>query len=226
MHGQKTLTKLNCPPFGEVQRSEPKFKEALNGAVALARRDSGKKVPRLGELCAWHRRVFGDFVPRGFSYYAGNIRQKKNKAPCLARDVAVNGVTGSPWQKTKADLQSLLLEVATTLVPLENSWDDTEPEERLRILATTIAYFIGRFIQIHPFLDGNGRISRIFWTAIYARYNVPAPYASIAERPGNPYPTLMAKAMNGEFAPLIATMIVKLSEASPEKPPRPKKRKK
>jgi hypothetical protein len=126
MHGQKTLTKLNCPPFGEVQRSEPKFKEALNGAVALARRDSGKKVPRLGELCAWHRRVFGDFVPRGFSYYAGNIRQKKNKAPCLARDVAVNGVTGSPWQKTKADLQSLLLEVATTLVPLENSWDDTE----------------------------------------------------------------------------------------------------
>jgi hypothetical protein len=176
---------------------------------------------RLAPKGIWRLRPEGVFLLR--RQYSS---KKKTRLRVLPEMLPLTVSQGSPWQKTKADLQSLLLEVATTLVPLENSWDDTEPEERLRILATTIAYFIGRFIQIHPFLDGNGRISRIFWTAIYARYNVPAPYASIAERPGNPYPTLMAKAMNGEFAPLIATMIVKLSEASPEKPPRPKKRKK
>jgi hypothetical protein len=91
--------------------------------------------------------------------------------------------------------------VQAELRSLEVTWPLLVPNDRALKLAHILAHLVGRFIQIHPFLDGNGRTSRLVWAWGLLRFGLPI-QARIAPRPGFPYSVIMQSCMQGDFAPL------------------------
>ncbi|MDA1050309.1 MAG: FAD-dependent oxidoreductase [Planctomycetota bacterium] len=69
-------------------------------------------------------------------------------------------------------------------------------------------------IQIHPFLNGNGRASRILWAWGLVRFGVPI-QGRIHLRPDPPYNDVMREAMRGNYGPLALQILQHLSVHSP-----------
>jgi hypothetical protein len=99
----------------------------------------------------------------------------------------------------------------------ELRWPDMRPQERANRLALILATLIGRFIQIHPFLNGNGRISRLLWAWGLLRFGVPI-QCRIHPRPQPPYGDVMGAAMHGDFGPLALLILRHFAEHEPSRP--------
>src|SRR5208283_1002833 len=65
-----------------------------------------------------------------------------------------------------------------------------------------IAFVVGNFIQIHPFLNGNGRVSRLLASFLLLRFGMP-PMQEYPRPPDDAYESVNAAAMVGDFGPLI-----------------------
>jgi Fic family protein len=77
------------------------------------------------------------------------------------------------------------------------------------------SWAVGRFIQIHPFLNGNGRISRLLANYFFIRYDLGiVPFTFIA-RPGGDYGQAMNVCMTGDFAPLFRYFTLALATSRP-----------
>jgi fido (protein-threonine AMPylation protein) len=166
----------------------------------------------------WHRRFFENFVP--LSYYAGLFRQHDSRRPCLGIDVGVHGRDGvfhlgSSFHDVSFEMRDLSDQVMNHIKNIEVRWQCLTPEDRIRMLASVIANTVGNFIKIHPFLNGNGRVSRTLWIALLARYKIRSDL-TIAERPGWPYGELMESAMQGNFAPLYHHVVLMLAHGTPK----------
>jgi fido (protein-threonine AMPylation protein) len=147
----------------------------------------------------WHDLLFRDFVP--LPYYAGNFRQDDPHRPCLRVNVAVGGIAGTPYEFTPAAMQRLFGDVQSSLHDLETDWARLTPRDRAISVAIATGDLVGSFIRIHPFINGNGRISRLLWMWALFRFGVPAQFV-IFPRPAPPYAHLMAEAMKGNYLPL------------------------
>jgi hypothetical protein len=97
---------------------------------------------------------------------------------------------------------------------LEVRWSQLDTLLRTKQLAAICALAIGRFIRIHPFLNGNGRTSRLLWAALLTRFAVP-PQARIVPRPEEPYSQVMRAAMHGDDGPLMALILAGMATATP-----------
>ena len=206
-----------CPEFPDLDRNDPDVQAASVAALQQAISDTKKRSPELGMFCRWHSLAFRPFVP--LPSYAGNIRQVRSKCPCLDTSVRVGEHEGSPAPKVKAHTKEACQKTRQLIAPLERDWPSLASQERLARLANALSYAVGRFIQIHPFCNGNGRMSRMLWAALLERYGV-SYQASIVKRPGPPYAAVMATAMTGDFAPLMAVVLRGLATAAPVAPTR------
>lgn len=155
-------------------------------------------------LQKWHSWMFKSVVP--VPYYAGNFRQRSLKYPCLYMDVQVGPHLGVAPDYVKEAVDQLCR-------TLESEIESLNPINPLNI-AKLIAKVVGGFICIHPFLNGNGRTSRLIWRVILARLGLP-PQLSLVHRPREPYGTVMAAAMQGDWAPLAAYVLLALATNPP-----------
>ena len=158
--------------------------------------------------------MFSSHVPIG--YYAGNFRQVNPSFPCLNCDVGVDGIPGSSPDCVGRDIALLFQELQRVTAGFQTAWPELAPEKRALHLAIILGYMVGRFIQIHPFLNGNGRISRLLWAWGLWRFGVPA-QVRVRRHPENPtYNSIMAKAMRGDFNPLALFILSHLSQFPPK----------
>jgi fido (protein-threonine AMPylation protein) len=156
----------------------------------------------------WHRTLFRGFVP--LDCYAGNYRTASGDK-CLAQDVGVAGVRGSSYHTVRSDIESLFTRTCDSFAELELGWPIIAPKDRAVRLALATAFFVGYFIRIHPFLNGNGRISRLVWRWCLLRFGVPVQCLA-HPRPNPPYDQIMAEAMQGNMNPLALYILDHLAQ--------------
>ncbi len=160
-------------------------------------------------LLLWHAVLFSEFVP--LPYYAGNFRQADSSRVCLCMPVHVDGVGGSDPHIVPSEIARLFAELRTNIDRLESRWPHALPAERAGLLSKTMAWFVGSFIRIHPFLNGNGRTSRLLWRWGLLRYGA-QPQVCSHPRPDPPYATVMKQAMNGDDMPLRKFILIHLRQ--------------
>ena len=103
-------------------------------------------------------------------YHCGQYKRTPNNVVAYDRDGKEIGVifeTASPFQ-TPVEMQQLV------------EWTTQALTEKLLHPLLVIAVFVVRFLAIHPFQDGNGRLSRIVTTLLLLRNGYAyVPYASL-----------------------------------------------
>ncbi|RYF49872.1 MAG: Fic family protein [Cytophagaceae bacterium] len=200
-----------CPEWQNdaSEHSAPACYRAVKNVCEAAGAKAIKVFPEEYDIKSWHFDMFHALVP--LPYYAGRFRGTYSGMECLARDVHVNNVDAVPFQLVTQAMAQLCDNYKAQLRMLEVAWDNTSSSERARRLAVIIGSTIGTYIRIHPFLNGNGRTSRLFWRILLHRMGLP-PQATIIRRPDSPYDNLMASAMVGNNIPLIAAILNSITQ--------------
>jgi len=177
-------------------------------AISLAADDvKNLRVARVN-IEMWHGTLFNGFPP--VPYYAGNIRQPSDDKPCLEMPIHVRGRPGSDWRDVPRDMDRLCRDLRKQLKQ-SPKWADLEPVERLSKIASLVCRSVGRFIQIHPFLNGNGRISRLLWMVVLRQFGFEWEN-TVLKHPDPPYDDVMASCMTGDFDPLFDHVLLAIAQ--------------
>jgi hypothetical protein len=206
---------MPCPDWPDPHRSTTDARRALFRARRYAYRRITSEYPARRCIEVWHGLLFDGDPP--LDYYAGNVRQRDPRRTCLAQNVGVGSLPGTHFSEVPNEIDRLAEEMGRELHLLEHPWDDHHERARSSRLAVAIGRAVGRFVKIHPFINGNGRTSRLLWEVLLARFQV-GPQATVLSRPMRPYGDLMMDAMRGNNAPFIAHVLIGLADASPTKP--------
>lgn len=135
-----------------------------------------------GDIKTYHRKVFVRVVP--LEYYAGNYRCNDSTKPCLAKDVAVNGIPGLPFAIVPSEMSDFSAELHDLTVQTdEYIAHPVSSTERAQAVAQLAAATMGKIVRIHPFLNGNGRMARMAVNYIFRRYGYAMPFRQSQIRP-------------------------------------------
>lgn len=205
-----------CPPWNDEVPANLESSAAANLLAAhFAVYADARSLITPQFLLRWHRLLFDGLVP--VAYYAGNFRQVNSSLPCLAAGVEVAKVEGAHPAICAVSITRL---IEMCLPALRRTADDlpSQSAEAARRLATVAAVLIGGFIRIHPFLNGNGRTSRLLWMWLLLRHGL-RPQVRVAPRPDQPYSAIMEAAMKGDDAPLALYILSYLGGHDPFESP-------
>lgn len=205
-----------CPEWsGEIPPAkEAGFRHAVRRvyrevATTAAHRIVDDTVP-----ARWHMVLFRDVVP--LDYYAGNYRQDDRKRPCLGVSIEIGGVQGSLYQLVPTSMARLFDTVRSALIRTEMEWNSLTPRNRSVRVASVIAHAVGGFVRIHPFINGNGRVSRLLWAWGLLRFGVPI-QCRLARRPDPPYSQVMRRVMQGDNGFLALYVLQHLTDYAPDR---------
>jgi fido (protein-threonine AMPylation protein) len=176
-------------------------------------RNSRTHILQHGDLKTWHGKIFRDSVP--IPYYAGNYRSDNPQRPCLRRDVAIGGQNGAPFAQVPEFMRQWSNEFHTRIVKTDDYvGSNPSPTNRARAVLQLAALSAGKFLGIHPFLNCNGRTSRLITNYVLHRYDYPMPYYNPYPRPGAPYAQATAASMVGNYTPMFQYLLGLLATAS------------
>lgn len=195
-------------------KDHPRAAEYLGRAAQgiLERLRTGSGEDRLAFLCdtrAVHRELFAPLTPEGYAAYAGSYRGEagsvlehrkaaihyKNIEGLKERYPALNPAEVIPYMATLEDF------IRETFLAAEGF--DTD------IYFTRMVRIFGMFSKIHPYLDGNGHISRTMMILLAERRGIEvSPTWTIHPRP---YGIEMAIAFEHyKTCPVILKQVLKL----------------
>ena len=209
------LQGCSCPPWqvDGPETREGAFRDSVRAAYIALDVSARRKMVDSAACRNWHRQMFKSHVP--LDYYAGNYRQIDVQRPCLDVNVEVAGIRGFPPGRVIFEMEQLFTDLPRQLARLETSWPQCSPQDRAKRLATILGILIGRFIQVHPFVNGNGRTSRLLWAWGLIRFGVP-PQVRVRNHPENPtYDQIMGYAMDGDFRHLALFILQHLAAKPP-----------
>jgi hypothetical protein len=217
------LARPRCPEWSDDHPDDDRFLANLRDAVRDLDESCATALPTQAALDKWHEKVFAAIVP--VRDYAGNVRQVDPTRPCLDYPVCLrNRLTGEivasgfPPAHVPRACEELFRVVQTALAELEANWDNLAPVDRFRRLVYVIGSAKGRFVQIHPYVNGNGRSSRALRRSLVRRYGIPD-HLAVEKRPPDPYGPHMAEAMRGNFAPYVVELLTQLAALGPPRSP-------
>lgn len=206
---------LDCPKWEQDDDSAlPGIAQAASAFVRFLNRQNPKHyVLTHGDLKDWHKKLFQNTVT--VPYYAGNYRREDPAKPCLNTEVHVGGILGAPV----ADVERLMKRFSEELERATISTDEflaapRSPLLRIQAAAQIAAFAGGKIIQIHPFVNGNGRMARLAMNFFLHRYLNVIPF--FIDRPTNPdYSTASRIAMQtGIYVPLYQYLVELLALGS------------
>ncbi|MBL8911633.1 MAG: Fic family protein [Archangium sp.] len=182
----------------------PQCFKAASATVVAAEGQIVSALPTRATVEGWHLGMFAGVPP--IDYYAGNCRGVESARPCLAINVSVGPNPGSDYQVARQDADSLFHAATAQILKLESELPSLSPEERMKRIAVVVGVTVGAFIKIHPFVNGNGRTSRMLWRILLRRFNLPA-QLSVVKRPDAPYDSVMNQAMTGDYSACISMVL-------------------
>eukprot|EP00913_Durusdinium_trenchii_P019516 g18346.t1 len=168
-----TQNSIDCPDWDEDIPPEriDEFATELRAVIHVVQEVACKELLSVAEIRRWHRSLFKQFVP--LEYYAGEFRQQHATRICLAVDVSVGGVAGYRYHDVSAAMNSAIEDCRKQIARIDVQWSRLDRRRQALAVATATAGVIGQFIRIHPFINGNGRLSRLIWRWALLRFGVP-----------------------------------------------------
>ena len=209
------MPQLSCPEWTNDQEPFDKLDSIVKAAAAIyefiLRQNLKKYLLNHGDLKTWHGKLFKDVVP--VPYYAGNYRSADPRHPCLNVDNEVAGVPGAPFQEVPKRMAQFSEKMESAILETDKFVATTKsPELRLKAAAQLAAFAAGGIIQIHPFLNGNGRIARLTANFFFNRYGFRMPFYVDRPSVGTEYATACSAAMvSSDFGPLFLYFISALA---------------
>ena len=177
----------DCPPWTDDRFGEPERAEALlrrmEEARAMVARGEGPDFAASpsGALCALHGAMFGGTAP--LECYAGRMRGEHPDAPCLARNVRVGGAPGTPYTEMPAAVEAFDRAARALLAQAAAA----PPGDRAEAAVEAAAWIAAAVIRIHPFVNGNGRSSRLATNALLVAAGFPPDTVALERTPPAPY---------------------------------------
>lgn len=174
-----------CPPWFQAERDD-QLPHVVAGLAEFYRfiisACKNRYIVGHGDIKTYHRKVFERVVP--LSYYAGNYRSRDSARPCLAQEVHVGGSPGETFLTVPDSMRDFSSELHEFVVRTDDYLQhQVSPTERAAAIAQLAAVAMGRFIRIHPFLNGNGRMVRMLVNYIFKRYGYAMPFKQSHIRP-------------------------------------------
>jgi hypothetical protein len=201
------MTLHACPDWvTEPDDKLPPIARGLNDYYQFLRRKAKTYKLNANDIKMWHGKIFALAVP--LAYYAGNFRGEDPSRPCLGRDVGVGGRSGAPF----AEVRGLMDQFSEEMTALTERTDEyaartNNTSDRLKAAVHLAAFCEGRIIQIHPFLNGNGRMSRLAADYFLYRYGFPFAYYPPFARPGLDYGSACAECMLSNYSLLYEYLL-------------------
>lgn len=167
--------------------------------------DAARRVtPTLERMREWHTAMMQGLDAEDPAY-VGRFRGTPGFS-ALAADVQIAGILGTPYADVDTEARAFESRVQAAVAALDAMYPtpaalDDDGREAVIELA---AYAHGEWVRIHPFVNGNGRTSRIWANLIMQRYGMP-PVLALRPRPsGRDYAGAASACMNRDQAPLAA----------------------
>jgi fido (protein-threonine AMPylation protein) len=208
----------NCPDWSQPESAD-ELSHVVLGMADFHRftfRNAKHHIIGHGDIKTWHGKIFAAVVP--LDYYAGNYRSDDPGKPCLAIDVAVGPNSGAAYAQVP-DLMATFSSELKNLVTGTARYcarGSVSPIQRTRAVAQLAAFAIGSLIKIHPFINGNGRMSRLVANYVLHRFGYPLLHPHPYDRPVDQEYAAAAKAcMRNDFRPMYRFILICLAQAIP-----------
>lgn len=158
-----------------------------------------KQIPTVETLEAWHRRLYQPVETKQLP--AGKMRQVTYKLPVLAQGVQVGDAPGVPSAQVPKAMKDFCMNLSMKVNEVDAIYDssDSDDAHQLESVISLIAWAHGEMCRIHPFRDGNGRMSRLLSNLLLARYAIPYEL-KWRPRPTGNYPVAAAASMKNNHS--------------------------
>ncbi|HVI06729.1 MAG TPA: Fic family protein [Candidatus Binatia bacterium] len=172
----------------------------------VARSAKSREIPTLNAPRQWHGMMMAGLTVPAISY-VGSFRGE----PGLERvGVKIGPYKGVPANQVADQLRRFEATVQLAVAELDAlipSGDEPNAAQLAAILEVC-AWAHAEWVRIHPFVNGNGRIARLWVNWIAMRYQLP-PFLRLRPRPNRGYEDAAASAMRGNWQP-TATVLRRL----------------
>lgn len=185
--------------------NSPTLRANLALIDAAVHDDAARRVtPTLKRMREWHV-VMMQGLDAEDPAYVGRFRGTPG-FPALAEDVEIAGILGTPYADVDAEARAFESRVQAAVAALDAMYPTPAAldDDGRKAVIELAAYAHGEWVRIHPFINGNGRTSRIWANLIMQRYGMP-PVLALRPRPaGRGYAGAASACMNRDWAPLAA----------------------
>lgn len=148
-----------------------------------------------------HRLLFEQVAP---AQYAGVPR---GRGGCLNVLVVAHGGTGRHWTQVEQHVTTFCASVRDSL-----SFRQTAPSPPAILhLADRTGRALGELMNTHPFINGNGRLVRILWSAWMLALRAGEIDVALTARPSERFEDAARQAMQKDFGPFIQMVVSTLA---------------
>ena len=204
-----------CPDWSRLETPEMVL-SVVSGMADFHRfifKNSKHYIIQHGDIKAWHGKIFQHVVP--LSYYAGNYRSDDPSKPCLQKDVAVPPNPGAPYASVPRLMKEFSDELGHQVVDIKRFIAKATVVEKSRAEIQLVAFAVGQFIKIHPFLNGNGRMSRLVANYFLVRFGYRLLYPHPYDRPVNAeYQAASFACMQDDYKPMFRFILTLLAASA------------
>ena len=204
-----------CPDWDRAETPE-KRKYVVLGMAGFHRfifRNSKHLIIQHGDIKTWHEKIFQQAVP--LSYYAGNYRADDPSKPCLQIDVGVPPNSGAPYARVPELMKEFSELLRNYVVDTERYIAKASTMEKARAVVELVAWAVGQIIKIHPFLNGNGRMSRLVANYLLHRFGYPLLYPHPYDRPVSAeYAAASSACMRDDLKPMFRFILTLLAAST------------
>lgn len=182
------------------------LEKLLKGIIATA---AQRKFPSLLMAKAWHGDVMSQLAVPNREYVSAfrGFGALKNVAVSVGSTPSTTGkaapVYGVMPSKVGVNLNEFhqKLNDALSALDAENEVGTIPSGDSIGAILDVAAWAHSEWVRIHPFVNGNGRIARIWANFVLIRYGLP-PVVTLRPRPDGEYASASARAMTGNWEPM------------------------